>query len=241
MDVDDVISVLANVLYHVKTRKISVRKAFTEVCRTHKCSSREYTREELYQLSRLFISKYYTLKYLCEKHGRLEPTHRVLARLFLYLYLTEKGVKPPSKLKKTVLRDLPGLKEGLEEVEAYIKYSFPKWMYYEFLDLLGSVEVEELFSALNKRVLWLRVNTLKIDVDKAVRELDETGVRVEVDRDIPYLLRVVESKKPIRTHRLFREGAIIPQDKAFKQWPEIFNNDSILTSPFWTGSSTRPM
>jgi len=208
MDVDNVVSVLANTLYFVKTRRVSVRKAFTEACMTHKCSGGDYTREELYQLARLFISKYYTLKYISEKGGRSKPTHRVLARLFLYLFYVERGIRPPSKLKKAVLRDLPGLGRGFESIEPYARYSFPEWMYYKFAELLTPIGAEELLSAMNKRSLWLRVNTLKVDVDKAVKALEESGVIVEVDRDVPYLLRVIESTRPLRTHKLFHSALL---------------------------------
>jgi 16S rRNA (cytosine967-C5)-methyltransferase len=214
MSLDVVLDVLASTLYIVKTRRVSVRRAFTEACRRRKCVAEGFTREDLYQLARSFVSSYYKVRYISSASGRASLSNRLLARLFLYLHLSERGVKPPPKLKKAVLRDLPGLSSSIEALPVHAKYSLPPWLCEKLTGLLGPDSAEALMAALNERVLWLRVNTLKVDLDKAVRELERSGFRVEVDADVPYLLRVVQSPRPIRTHRLFKEGAIIPQDKA---------------------------
>ncbi|MEM3992651.1 MAG: RsmB/NOP family class I SAM-dependent RNA methyltransferase [Desulfurococcaceae archaeon] len=213
MNIDDISAVLANTLYIVKNRRISVRRAFASTCKLMPCSSREVHREKLYELTRLFISSFYRVKYIAEKSGRRNMSNRYLARLFLYLYFMEHDLAFPNKLKKVVRRDFPDLEKNIAEIEAWAKLSYPKWFYEKLASLLSVNEAEQLLYSMNKRVQWIRINTLKIDLDKALKLL-ENEVEFSVDREIPFLLKVVKSRRPLRSLKLFKEGLIIPQDKA---------------------------
>jgi 16S rRNA (cytosine967-C5)-methyltransferase len=169
-------------------------------------------REELYELVRSFISRYYTLKYIVLSSGR-RPSYKLLARLFLYIYHNEGGLNPRSIVEKTNLGNLLEIIESLEFAELHVKYSLPEWFYKRLAFLLPRSDLVNLLSSMNKRVLWLRINTLKVDVDKALKNL-EKWARVEVDPDIPYLVKVLASKRPIRSLDLVKNGEVIPQDKA---------------------------
>ncbi len=214
MDFEFVSTILANTLYNVKNKKIPTRKAFALTCEQNTCSNREIQREELYHLARAFISDFYKLKYIAEKFGKKNPSNRLLARLFLYLYFMDRGLSASPRLMKTIKRDFPYLEEETVEMENWAKLSYPEWFYEKLASLLSIEDAEKLLNALNKRVLWIRVNTLKVDLDKAIRKLEDESVEFEVCKDIPFLLKVLKYRKPIRSSTLFREGAIIPQDKA---------------------------
>ncbi len=215
MNVDTIANVLANVAYLIERKRISVDRAFTLTCRRIKCSTRELTREDVYNLAHAFISNYYLVKYIVERIRGKSYSYRMLARAFLYIKLRELGFAIDSKLKKSIRRDLPTLDKVLSEIEEpWIRLSYPQWMYEKLRHVLNSDELEALLSAMNRRTLWIRVNTLKIDVDKAARELEREGVTFEQDKRVPFLFRVAKSKKPIRNLRLFREGYIIIQDRA---------------------------
>lgn len=215
MRADDVISVLASTLYTVIHKKVSVRKAFSMTCKTVTCSSAKVSREDLFQLTRKFVSSYYMIKGIAEKSGKSKPSNKTLARLFLYLDGESFELCGVSKLYKTIKRDFPHLEDIMKKpLEPWTKFSYPKWLYEELVELLPIKEVEELLEAMNKRVYWLRINTLKVDVDKALRKLEEEGVVYEVDSENSFLVRILKSRKPLRTLELFKEGLIITQDKA---------------------------
>ena len=215
MSTEVVASVLANVLYIVVNERVSVRRAFTRACKALKCSSRYFTREDLYNAARDFVSSYYKLKYIAETCGRREQSYRLLARLYLYLRGADLGFPLSSKLKKSIKRDFPNLERALNSpMEPWAKLSYPKWFYEELATLLPEPEVERALSAMNTRTQWIRVNTLKVDLDKALKNLEEEGVNFAPDPDVPFLLRFLGAKKPLRALRAFREGLIIVQDKA---------------------------
>lgn len=214
MNTDAILTVLAKTLYIVRTRRLSVRRAFSLTCKEVSCSNHEIHREELYELSRLFISCFYGVKYIAEKSGRKNLSNKALARLFLYLYSLEQGLTLPSKLKKVVKRDFPGLKKATIEIETWAKLSYPRWFYEKLVSLLSINEAVQLLESMNKRIYWIRINTLKIDLDKALKLLEEEAVEFSVDKETPFLVKVIRSSKPFRSLRLFREGLVIPQDKA---------------------------
>jgi len=215
VNIDAIVNVLANVVYLIERKKISVDRAFTLTCRRVKCSTKEFTREDIYTLAHAFINNYYLVKHVVSRIRGDNYSYRMLARAFLYLKLPELGYSVDSKLKKAIKRDLPNLEQVLSDIEEpWIRLSYPKWMYEKLSKVLSREELEMMLRAMNKRNIWIRVNTLRIDVDKAIRELEREEVYVEQDKYIPFLLRVVKSRKPVRNLRLFREGYIVIQDRA---------------------------
>jgi len=215
LNIDALAAVLANVAYIVEKRRTNVDRAFTSTCRRYKCSSSAMSREDFFTLAHAFISNYCLVKRIAEKAGRGSASYRMLARLFIYLWLRKQGVQIDSKLKKSIRRDFGDVDEVYESIdEPWTKLSYPKWIYDKMVSILGREEAEKLLEAMNRRVLWLRINTLRADIDKVLRELERYDVIFEEDHDVPFLVKVLKSKRPLRSLPAVRDGKAIIQDKA---------------------------
>jgi 16S rRNA (cytosine967-C5)-methyltransferase len=69
---------------------------------------------------------------------------------------------------------------------------------------------------------WIRVNTLKADIEEVVSKLKRKGVEL-VNDSFPFLFRVVKSSVRISDLEEFKKGEIVIQDKA-SIYPVIFLN-----------------
>ncbi len=214
MNIDAVTSILATILYVIERKKISSRRAFSYVCRCFGCGRSGMDREELYRLVIDFITNYHRLLYIARSIRGSEPSHKALARLYLYLKLRELGEKVPTKLRKAINRDISRIGMEYDIEEPWALYSVPKWIYDKLVTVLPMKDVEELLKAINRRVLWIRINTLKIDIDRALRTLENSCVAFVQDNRYPFMLRITRVKKPIRRLELFKNGSIVMQDKA---------------------------
>ncbi|HDJ89810.1 MAG TPA: RsmB/NOP family class I SAM-dependent RNA methyltransferase, partial [Thermoprotei archaeon] len=94
-----------------------------------------------------------------------------------------------------------------------IKYSYPKIIVEKLVKLLGVDEAEKIIRKDSNPVEWIRVNTLKIDVDKAIKKLEKEEVVVEKDDDFPELYKVIKSKKPLSSLRIVKDFKIVIHDK----------------------------
>lgn len=149
-----------------------------------RCARTLEERERLYEMVRRFVGDYWKLVCVLGRRKR----YGALARAWL---------------------------EGMEGArEPHCRLSYPRWFYERVTELLGKGEGERMLEAMNKRVWWLRVNTLAADVDRVIKELESEGVVVEQDNHIPYMLRVVSTPKPVRLLRPVKEFKAVPQDKA---------------------------
>jgi len=178
--------ILARILYLVEDMKLSIDVAFKRVCKGRLCAAGLEDRERIYNLARDFISNVIRLRCLY-------------------------GNKSRKKLARIFLAGGPG-NEGAGHLDPWCLYSVPEWLYREVEALLGG-EAEDLFSSMGKRVWWLRLNTVKASEEKIVRMLEEEAV-VERDRDLWYLYRIIESRKPVRMLKAVKQRHAIPQDKA---------------------------
>lgn len=96
-----------------------------------------------------------------------------------------------------------------------IKYSVPKWFVKTLLKFIPSSEVVKLLQKLREEHVWIRVNTLKISVEAAIRKVEKLGVDVEEDKNYPILLRFRGGNlRRLALSDLARKGYIIIQDKA---------------------------
>jgi len=216
LNLNAVVNVLANVAYMLERKRISLDRAFTLTCRRVKCSTRNLTREDMFNIAHRFVSNYIFVKRVVERL-RGSYSHRMLARAFLYLKARDLGLQIDSRLRKAVRRDLRGIEKVSAEVEAeepWHALGYPKWFWDELAKVLPEDEVRKLLEAMNSRVVWLRINTLRIDIDKALKKLEDEGVHYEIEPRIPILVRVIKSPKPVRNISLFREGKAVIQDKA---------------------------
>jgi len=184
---------LASVLHEILRHKVSVDVAFKRVCRGV-CAESLEEREQLYDLTRRFVTDY--IKLTC---------------------LAGKTLKP-SKLVKLWFSN-PGLEVG----EPYCKLSVPKWLYDKLSSLIGTEEAYELLEAMNNRVWWLRVNLFKSSIEQVTRSLENEGVIFETSREYPYMIKVINTPKPVRLLSVVREFKAIPQDIASAAVVEALN------------------
>jgi len=92
--------------------------------------------------------------------------------------------------------------------------SHPEWFVKKLENIMGREETEHFLHASNEmRVTWLRVNTLKISVENAIRKLEKESIIVEEDQDFPEVLKVLKTGKPIVTSSLHKRNEIFIQDK----------------------------
>jgi len=216
MNLNQVVNVLANVVYTIDRLRVSLDRAFTFTCRRIKCSTRGLTREDMYNIAHSFVAHYYLVKRVVEAI-RKSYSYRLLARAFLYIKSRELGLPIDSKLRKAIRRDLPGIEKVMNEVlaeEPWTRLSYPRWFYEKVLKVMDPEDAEKMLESMNRRVVWIRINTLKIDIDKALRIMEREGVFVEPDKRVPFLVRVIKARKPVRNLSLCRSGAAIIQDRA---------------------------
>lgn len=96
-----------------------------------------------------------------------------------------------------------------------ILYSHPSFFIKRIMGLLGEGEALELMKAnLSSKVIWFRVNRLKMNVEDALATFERDGVRVEGDKDFPALFRLVDAEIPLPLTPYFDDRRIIVQDKA---------------------------
>jgi len=216
INIDNIVSLLANVLYLIEKQHFNVDRAFTYTCRRYRCSSPQFTREDLFNLAHEFVSKYLMVKSIAEHLGRKNVSYRMYAKLFLYLKLKDLSIPIPSKLSKIISRDFGriDIDEVLQELKPWELLSYPQWIYNRLVEVLQEDEVKKMLDAMNRRIIWLRINTLKIDIDKAIKMLDAEGVEFEVDKHIPITVKIISSPIPPRNLKIVKEGGAVIQDRA---------------------------
>ncbi|WP_456481374.1 RsmB/NOP family class I SAM-dependent RNA methyltransferase [Methanopyrus sp.] len=128
----------------------------------------------------------------------------------------------PARFVNAVLYDVERLElsdvldRARDDVERLaIEYSHPEWFVKHLMDLLGEDELRELMEANNREPeRYLRVHAHLVDPDKVVLALEDEGVIVEEDPDVPLVLRVKEyDAPPVRTEP-YRRGWVAYQDRA---------------------------
>ncbi|HWQ17006.1 MAG TPA: RsmB/NOP family class I SAM-dependent RNA methyltransferase [Sulfolobales archaeon] len=184
----DLVDILSRTLYLVENNSLSVDVAFKKICRGRVCAKGPEERERIYDAVGRFVARYIMLRCLYPKASR-----KKLARIFISMELNKD-------------------QHVWENLDPWCRYSVPRWLYEELKSLIGG-EVDALMKALERRVRWLRINTMKAPEEKILRVLEEEAV-VERDRDLWYLYKVIATKKPVRLLKAVRQGIAIPQDKA---------------------------
>lgn len=218
----------SRVLYEVLTRHISHDRAFQSVLRRNRGITRLLPLRVLYRVSHDIISDYYTIRYI-EKiiYGKRGGAKRMAKLWLLYRGLgspyLERHVENVERLRRKLLKSIPRAPSSIEEVidniedeveRLAVKYSYPRWFAATFARLLGVKEAARLLEALNEEKWWIRVNTLKTDVDTVAEKLLEKGVVVRRDKDLPYMLEVIDYNEPLHHLEEMWRGEIVFQDKA---------------------------
>ncbi len=87
-------------------------------------------------------------------------------------------------------------------------YSFPNWILERLLPILGKDGLRKIYNKSH----WIRINTLKADIDKIIRSLETQGFSLIQD-DFPFLFKIDKWYNISNTEE-YKMGYIIPQDKA---------------------------
>ncbi len=238
-----IIVFVSRMLYYAHKYKLSFDKAFQYVAREMRDELRGYSLRRFYEISWNIVSNYYKLRYIERLVYGANKGYRRLVMLWLAFYGEKylEEIKGYSRVKKKFLKTLPSkisidvtsisetLDDNIEKLS--VEKSYPYWFVKILVDNLGFDETEKLLDAMNKEFYWIRINTLKIDYDKALKLLEAEGVTFEIDKDIWYMLKVLEFKKPLYQIELLKQGFIITQDKASAMVVEALNpqpGDKIL-------------
>ncbi len=219
----------AKTLHTVITKRVSHDRAFQQVLREYRKAATYIPLKVLYKVSHDVISEYYTLRYAEQYVYGTRGSSKRMVRLWLILRGYEKDYlakyldgleRLRRRLVKTLPRRIESVDELLERVgdnlsKLYsLKYSFPEWFVDVFLRLMPREQVERLLAELNEEKWWIRVNTLKTDVDTVAERLLEKGVVVKKDNDLPYMLKVIDYNEPLHHLEEMWRGEIVFQDKA---------------------------
>ena len=212
-------------LYYVEKLKLSYDLAFQKAYGDIAATIGGADKRLAYYAGRDFISRYYTLEHVAEtvygKHWRRRKT-RILADLWVYYYGEEYIDKHEyRRFSKKIARDARrGRLRGLEEVfegldgvtRVSVELSYPRWLVAELSEIIGLEETTKMLGALNVEVHWLRVNTTRTDVDAAIDALRAERVVVEKHPVLDYMVKVLETPKPIPSIKAVRSGYLTPQD-----------------------------
>ena len=211
-EVEALVEFAAKVLHHVLSRKVSHDLAFQSALREAPKAARSLPLKVLYRVSRSVVSDYYLLRYAERAVYGGRGGARRLARLWLLLRGDtlgdllapyEQGI---ARLRRRLLRTMPRRVESVEELlegiedpleRLAVELSYPSWMVRSLSRFMGMGELRRLLEELNEERWWIRVNTLKTDVDTVAERLEEKGVVVRRDPDLPYMLRVVDYSEPL--------------------------------------------
>ncbi len=226
--VEALVDFTAQVLYIVMTKHVSHDRAFQEALRGPAGrASKHVPLRILYRVSRRVVSDYYLLRRAEEHVYGARGSARRMARLWLLLRADPELLGPlwdgVERLRRRMLRTMPRRLESVEELldtisspieRISVELSYPGWLVEKMVKLLGLEEAKRLLEWLNEEVWWIRVNTLKADVDTVARRLEEKGVVVRRDPDLPYMLQVVDYQTPLHHLEEMWKGEIVFQDKA---------------------------
>jgi 16S rRNA (cytosine967-C5)-methyltransferase len=89
-------------------------------------------------------------------------------------------------------------------------YSLPQWVLEKLLPNIGKEGIIGLYNSKK----WIRINTLKCEINSAIKELEDLGFVLNKDKDYDNLYEIVREPFPISRTELYKKGLIIPHDKS---------------------------
>lgn len=133
--------------------------------------------------------------------------------------LVKKYDKRSSGFVNAVLRNVIRGKDNIKTIEEKdklkylsIKYSYNPWIIKNCIEEFGIEFTEDLLEANSEKPsIYIRVNTLKIDRDTLMKQLEDLDVKCYKVSGIEEAIRV-ENLKNIENNKLFKEGLFTIQD-----------------------------
>lgn len=133
--------------------------------------------------------------------------------------LVKKYDKRSSGFVNAILRNVIRGKDNIKTIEEKdklkylsIKYSYNPWIIKNCIEKFGIEFTEDLLEANSEKPsIYIRVNTLKIDRDTLMKQLEDLDVKCYKVSGIEEAIRV-ENLKNIENNKLFKEGLFTIQD-----------------------------
>ena len=219
------------VLESIERKRISFDKAYNRTLRK-KFEKKEGFLYNVYELAWNSILKSYLADYIYSevfKGRKLNIRRQCALRVAFYLVAYNRmnpetlAMYSGGLIKKELLSFLRMVyREDVEGIVADLPFdrklsilnSYPLTLINSLSRFMKKRELEKFVKSQNRKTMWLRVNTVKIDVDKAIRSLEKEGVYVSQDKDYPYLLKITQCRKIVGNIRLVKDFRVIPMDKA---------------------------
>ena len=96
-----------------------------------------------------------------------------------------------------------------------IEYFIPTWIARKFLSQWSDDFVKEILaSTMQNLPLYIRVNTVKANLDEIIQVFDSESISYSIIKEIDNLMKIDESNFPIPRLPAFQEGKIVIQQKA---------------------------
>lgn len=103
------------------------------------------------------------------------------------------------------------------------KYSYSPWMIKNWINKFGEEFTKDLLEANNERPsIYLRVNTLKINRDELINQLNDMGIKTSKVPMIEEAIKV-ENLKNIENNELFKQGLFTIQDISSMMVGKVMN------------------
>lgn len=226
--IDALINFASRVLFIVVNKGFGLDKAYQEAYRKAGKAERKIPPPVLYRIARGVVEKYHTLRFIETRLYGQKSSLKRLSRLWLYYFGTN-DEKIVSKLDTELARfrrkfeksnkNLPSLETLLSSLDdslekMAVELSYPLWFVKHVASLVGAKRARTLLEALSREQWWIRVNTLKTDVETVTASLEEKGIIVKRDPDLKYMLKVVDYNEPLHHLEEMWKGEIVFQDKA---------------------------
>ncbi len=111
-----------------------------------------------------------------------------------------------------------------------LQYYHPLWFIEYLIKLIGLADtIAFLKSSLDEMGLYVRINTIKTDMDYVMEQMQRDEYFFSVDRDLDDVLLIREWKKPIIHSSLFKDGYLYIQDKASALVSHVVNPQNAET------------
>jgi tRNA and rRNA cytosine-C5-methylases len=218
---DELVSFVAKVLYEVVTGGLTLDYAFQKVKRRWR---RLDSFKVFYDVSFDAVKHYFLLRHLAARLFGSTGAKAVARTWFIYradavLYNKDLVSRYRKRLLKKALTTPEEALQTLDELRRdpiqylSVRYSYHPSIVKALAENLPLEEVEKILDAGNTTWIWLRINTFKTDVDKAVKML-EREAEVEPHPKIPFVVLLKSSKRPVQYLTAVREMIAVPQDLA---------------------------